>query len=352
MFITSDFEGGNVKVINIIDEKVELQVELRDTVEDWFFWCFKVCGAQGRTITFQFENDVRVGYFGAAVSYDLKEWKWQYNTPDYCGSSFTYTFSEKEDMVYFAHDMVYRPERFFEFAAKRNIPVKTLCKSEKGRDVPYIDIGKGKECILLAARHHACESTGSYVLEGALGEIIEKFSDSFRIICVPFVDYDGVVDGDQGKSRKGHDHNRDYNGKENPVYNSVGKIRELAENLNIRFAFDFHSPWHFQAENDTVFIPIKHDSMVENVQRFSEFFQNEVKGNALPYSKENNLMPGVKWNSPGSPCFSTYFINKGAELSFTLETAYFMANGVMFTSQRARESGKCFAKALTKYNKS
>lgn len=347
--VTSDFEGGNAKIINISDDKVILEVELRDTIEDWFFWCFKVCGAQGKTITFEFESNHRVGYFGAAISRDMENWKWQYDTPNHNGNSFTYTFAQDEDEVYFAHDMIYRPKKFFDFAKMKQIPVKDFCKSEKGRRVPFVDTKTGDECILLTARHHACESTGNYVLEGVLESLIENYSDKFRIICVPFVDYDGVVDGDQGKNRNGHDHNRDYTENEKSIYNSVDKIRELAEKLNIRFAFDFHSPWHCGGENDTVSIPIAHTNLIDKTEKFSHFFEMENAENSLPYSAQDNIMPNEKWNIEGRPDFASYFMNKGAELSFTLETPYFIAKNTMFNPEKARETGKCFVKAFSKY---
>ncbi len=349
MLITSDFEGGNAKIISVTDDRVILDVELRDTIDDWFFWCFKVCGAQGKTIRFEFKSDYRVGYFGAAVSYDMESWRWQYDKAAFNGSSFTYTFSQDENEVYFAHDMVYRPKRFFDFAKSNSLTAETLCQSEKGRRVPYIDTKKGEECILLTARHHACESTGNYVLEGVVECLVEKLSDKYRIICIPFVDYDGVIEGDQGKNRNNHDHNRDYAAGENAIYNSVAKIRELADSLNIRFAFDFHSPWHCGDENDTVFIPVKDDSMIENAAVFSKLFQGENNEGSLPHYTEDNVMPDEKWNTKGSPCFGTYFINKGAQLSFTLETPYFTARDVMFTPERAKETGRSFTRALVKF---
>lgn len=348
--VTSDFEGGNAKVINISEDKVTLNVELRDTVGDWFFWCFKVSGAGGRTIEFEFESDVRVGYFGAAVSYDKENWKWQYETPNFGGKSFTYTFADDENEVYFAHDMVYSPDRFFDFAKKNNLKVETLCKSEKGRDVPYVDTKEGEECIILTSRHHACESTGNYVLEGVLERIFKNLADKFRIICVPFVDYDGVIDGDQGKGRNNHDHNRDYEKDGEPIYTAVAKIREFADNLKVRFAFDFHSPWHWTGHNDTLFVPIKCCSIIDNINEFSNLFEKEMTEDALPYLASDNMMPNVEWNKVGAiVSFAPYMESVGAELAFTLETPYFIANGVKFTPERGVETGRCFEKALEKY---
>ncbi len=347
--IEKNFEGANINVLSVTENKAFLSVELRDTVDDWFFWCFKVENAAGKTVTFEFESPHRVGYYGAAVSYDYKNWHWQHSEPKHNGNSFTYTFKENENEVYFAHNMVYRPERFFEFASKNNIAFKTFCKSEKGRDVPYIDTEKGEECILLTARHHACESTGSYVLEGVLKTAIDKLSEKFRIICVPFVDMDGVIDGDQGKNRNGHDHNRDYPADSAAVYSSVRKIREIADQLNIRFAFDFHSPWYIGETNDRIHIPIKHFKILSNITRFSRLLENENSDNSLPHFASDDMQPGTEWNEFGVPCFGTYMGNVGAELALTLETPYFLVCDTAFSPEKAVNTGISFVSALIKY---
>ena len=67
--------------------------------------------------------------------------------------------------------------------------------------MPYVTFGEGERTLLLTARHHACESTGSYVLEGVLDTLLREPIPNTRVICVPFVDYDGVIDGDQGPEK-------------------------------------------------------------------------------------------------------------------------------------------------------
>ncbi len=351
--IDKDFEGANLKIISINENEVLIDTELRDTVGDWFFWCFKVTGAAGETIKFKFPSKARVGYFGAAVSYDFENWHWQYNDATHSGAEFEYSFGEDENEVYFAHDMVYRPERFFRFAKNHGFTVREWCKSEAGRSVPYIEFGQGGETILLSARHHACESTGNYVLEGVIEALKSKLSDAFRVICVPFVDYDGVVDGDQGKNRNNHDHNRDYAESEPARYASVAKIRELVEKEKVRFAFDFHSPWHIGDRNDSVFIPIKHyGDALKRITRFSSIFEEESTSSGLPHFAGNNILPDVDWNKFGAPCFGTFWGVHGAELAFTLETAYFSASGVPFSAEGAKKTGENFVRALEKYIKS
>ncbi len=350
--ILCDFEGANCRVLSVNEDGAHVEVELRDTIGDWFYWCFRVVGAAGLTLTFIFPSTCRVGYFGAAVSHDFENWHWQYDTKGHEGAQFTYTFAEGENAVYFAHDMLYRPSRFTRFAESCGLQIRTLCTSERGRPVPYIDTEKGDEVILLTARHHACEATGSYVLEGVLGSMLAAgVQNHYRIICVPFVDYDGVVDGDQGKNRGGHDHNRDYIEGEAARYASVREIRRFADTLRLRFAFDFHSPWHLSGRNDTVFIPIKHYDILDNITRFSRLWEEACRQTpaALPHDAGDDMLPDVEWNTFGAPCFGTYTGRAGAELAFTVETPYFLAGDRMFTPSAALALGEAFARAFEEY---
>ena len=52
--VDAGFPGGNVIVDKIDGDAVSLHQDLRDTAGDWFYWQFRVRGAEGRTLTFQF----------------------------------------------------------------------------------------------------------------------------------------------------------------------------------------------------------------------------------------------------------------------------------------------------------
>ena len=347
--IAKDFVGANVELVDIIGNEVILKNELRDTLEDWFYWAFCVKNAGGKTLRFRFDEKLRVGYYGAAVSCDLEKWEWTYSKT--AGKEeFTYTFAQNENCVYFAHNMLYHPARFLRFAKQKGIEVKELCKAKNNDSVPYVTIGKGEKSIVLTARHHSCESTGSYVLEGVLDELSRELPSDYSVFCVPFMDYDGVVAGDQGKSRKPHDHNRDYGENEPAIYETVAKVRNYADTHEVVFGFDFHSPWHYGGDNDYVFIPKKSVEKLPEINHFAELLEKSMNENAMQYVRGHDVEPNTKWNKVGSPCFGTYMLNKKSCLvAFTLETAYFGTDNNKFSQDKAVDTGRCFAKALRKY---
>ena len=321
---------------------VYLQNELRDTTSNWFYWAFCVEGAAGETITFHFGEN-RVGYWGAAVSHDLKTWKWL-NERD--GESFRYTFGEKENKVYFAHNMLYHPDRFLAFCQKNGVQVTEFCKSEKGRSVPCVTVGNGEKKIVLTARHHACEATGDYVLEGVLEELVARPMPNTTVFCVPFMDYDGVVDGDQGKDRAPHDHNRDY--IDEPIYQTTKKLQEYVKD-GCLYAFDFHSPWHLGGRNDVEFIVQNSVERVPRFNAFGEIFERETAGLAFRHFHKNDLPFMEGWNQPSANCGAYMSRRKGNELAFSLETPYFGTEDNKVSQENLKELGKAFAKALKGY---
>lgn len=345
MNIHCNFIGGNIKVARQTETDVYLENELRDTTEDWFYWAFCVENAQKKTITFHFQDN-RLGYFGPAISYDLNKWYW---LNDKGSNEFTYTFGEDESKVYFAHSMLYHPERFLDFAKSKGLVVSEFCKSNKGRSVPCALKGDGVKSIILTARHHACESTGNYVLEGVLRELIKNPIANTKILCVPFMDYDGVIDGDQGKSRIPWDHNRDYDKNKESIYSETKKMKEYVVENGCNYGFDFHSPWHLGKENDMTFIVQNSFEKLDRLNAFGELFEKEITSNSFRYRHANDYPFKTGWNK-GSTQFANYVKTREEnEIAFTLETAYFGSQDNVITQETMIELGKCFARALKKY---
>ena len=359
MKIHSDFSGGNIVFDRIENDIVYIERDLRDTEDDWFYWAFCVEDAEdmaGRTVTFQFPSTARVGRFGAAVSHDLKSWHWSESGSD---DHFTYTFSPGEKRVYFAHHMLYDVNRFDALCERYALTKEVFCNSVKGRPLPAARFGSGEKWILLTARHHACESTGSYVLEGVLETLLlDSQSDErgkmilpgYSVLVVPFVDYDGVLDGDQGKNRRPYDHNRDYT--DAPIYEVIRKLIDFGKTHDLKYTFDFHSPWHMGEQNDYVFFSRSTEAMESYVNRFGEIMKEETACNELKYTGSWDVGPNEQWNDENSPNSKNYFSKQpSVQLSVTMETPYFgVSGGEGKISQEAMLAlGRAFGRSLMRY---
>ncbi len=345
--IHCDFPGGNAEVAGIWGNAVWIRPALRDTAGKWFYWAFCVEGAEGETVAFHLDEPW-LGYFGPAKSTDLKNWAW-------CGKgvmsedrkTFIYRFLPGETRVYFAHHMLYPLDRVEKLARRLHIPVRELTVSNGGNSVPLLTFGEGENVILLLARHHACESTGSYVLEGVLEALAGGLPAGYKVIAVPFMDMDGVLKGDQGKNRIPHDHNRDYT--DTPLYAEVRAVLDMIRQKPPKFLFDFHAPWHAGGANDRVFL-VRNLLNPTGQDAFSRLLAKECKGLPLPYEGTFDLLPFEKWNRM-TPSAAAHHVSlyPGVELSLTLETAYFGTEEQQVTQENLLQLGSRFGKALCRY---
>lgn len=246
--------------------------------------------------------------------------------------------------------MLYHPERFFNFAAKHNLNVTKLCDGYKGSQIPLVEFGEGDKSLVLTARHHACESTGSYVLEGVLDELLQNPLEGYKVFCVPFVDYEGVIRGDQGKRRAPHDHNGDYSYDEPSIYPETTAIRKYVDDNKCCLAFDFHSPWHKWDSNDHAFLVQNCFEKIDKLNRFGEILESCITENSLKYFHKNDYPFMHGWNMGRGKGFSRYMIARDEiDLACTLETTYFGLADNVVSQDKMVELGHCFARAIKKY---
>lgn len=238
--IDSSFPGGNIVVEGIDGNEVRVHQDLRDTASDWFYWCFRVRGAEGRTLRFTFTRSRALGVRGPAVSRDEGvTWRWL-GSEAVNNGTFSYAFPEDKAWVRFSFAMPYQESHWRRFmkGLSNNVAVstRTLCTTAKGRAVEYALLGcrnpEPRHRVAVTCRHHCCEMMASYVLEGLLQWVLtgneaeaQWFREEVAMMVVPFVDKDGVEDGDQGKNRRPRDHARDYEGTS--LYAATAAIRGL-----------------------------------------------------------------------------------------------------------------------------
>jgi len=363
--VDAEIPGGNIVVERISGDDVYLHQDLRDTRGNWFYWHFRVRGAAGRTLTFHFTKGNVFGVRGPAVSNDGgKSWRWLGGNAVE-GKSFRYRFPKDASDVRFCFAMPYTQanlERFLKpYRSNPHLKRATLCKSKKGRRVERLHLGKLKGSpnfrVLLTCRHHACEMMASYVLEGILAAVLADTNDgrwlrqNVEFLVIPFVDKDGVEDGDQGKNRKPRDHNRDYSGKS--LHPETKALREFVPRWSegkLVFAMDMHDP---ARRDQYTFLVEKGGKTVQPVRRFARLLEKTHKG-PLPFRADDNLPFGKKWNTPknyqaGMPSAMWFSLQPGVRFAATLEFPYATARGKVVTPKSAREFGTDVARALRQF---
>ena len=358
--IHSDYAGGNIKVISIEDNLIKVEQDLRDS-DWWFYWNFCVENAQGKELVFEFMNIEVVGLWGPAMSKDNSSWEWAGEESFISHKEFRYRFGSEDKKVYFSFSIPYLVKHFEDFYSQYQgheyLRRKILTDSEKGRSVPLLEVGEpnANKHIVFTCRHHACESTASYMLEGLLSYFLSQKESpvlkNYLIHVVPFVDIDGVEEGDQGKARKPHDHNRDY--IEKPIYKSTSAIMDYFKDYTPEVAIDFHSPGKWGVQNDYPFFVMQYSPIKEEIEKLAEFLlvTTSKNGNAdkILFRKGYDIEAGSEWNNTDHPTCSTFFRSLNTKLCFSYEFPYFGIGDAVVTAKNSREFGKDFAKALELY---
>ena len=271
--------------------------------------------------------------------------------------------------IRFSFGMPYLEANLREFlqrhAGNPYLEVAELCKTRKGRSAELLHVGRlDGRCqhrILLACRHHCCEMMASYGLEGILETILTDpntgawFRENVEALVVPFVDKDGVEDGDQGKNRAPRDHNRDYDGIS--IHPTTAALRKLVPEWSagrLRLALDMHCP-HIRGDyNEDIYFPGGPDPLNwHQVMHFSRLIERVERG-SLVFAAEHNLPFGKAWNVPANSTQGLSFGGwaqelPGIKMATTIEIPYANASGLEVNQQSARAFGYDLAAAIREY---
>ena len=308
--IDAAFAGGNVRVLGRDGAVMRLSTDQRDSSTYWFFWRFRAVFPSAGTWRFAFDGPA-VGTRGPAVRrVSDSGWRWLDESTHKSDLEFSWT-ADGPETVEFCQCVPYMPEDFAAFAASLAgtpcLSIGKLCRSRKGRPVPVLRLREGEppKAILLTCRHHAQESMASYALEGALSAFAsdEPWAHEFRrraeVVAVPFVDRDGVEDGDQGKNRTPHDHNRDYGAPDGShVYPECAAIDGLLDEFRPVVALDLHCPWLRGGDTNeyAYIVGIDNERTRPAVARFSALLERHCPAEA-PYRAADTLPFGISWNT-------------------------------------------------------
>lgn len=391
--VDCSFPGGNIVVDDIIDNNLFVHQDLRDTTPKfilawtwqkvmdgtepdplttparwfgWFYWYFRVTGAAGKKLNIHFTRGDVLTANGPACSFDGgKTWQWL-GAESLVRGGFVCQVPENLTEVRFCTAFPYLEEHLHAFLKKHvgspNFRMETLCQSRKGRPVEKVLLGQlGSDCkykVALTARGHASEMMASHVLQGIMDTVMSDtdlgqwLSNNVAFFVVPFVDKDGVEDGDEGKNRIPFDHNRDY--AHDSIYPEVKAIRqqvaEWAEG-KLRIAIDLHDPELIGDLNEQIFFvgsPVP--EIQHEISRFSKFLGNLRQG-PLPYQTKNNLEFGKGWNTKRALATFTNWATELPGIAFgaSLEIAYSNFSGVQVTDESARLFGRDIANAIRSY---
>lgn len=333
---------------------VLLDRELRDSTGARWYWHVRLHGSG--TIRLRMARPDLVGGFGPCIRRPSNaEYDWL------CDSyavreDFLIELGRSPCTVLLAATLPYGPAQWASFVRRigcDRFQRVRIGASEQGRPVelirvPAVDSPKCR--VVLSARHHACEALGSRLLEAMVASFLALrdagvvWARRTELLAVPFVDIDGVVNGDSGKGRLPHDHNRDYG----PVarYAAVRAIRGAGLFASApTVVLDLHTPGLLGPLEERPFLVASGDrGDAEMVTAFAD----AVGGG--PAASPEVMIFDEDWNSvhtSGPRCFAAWArSHRHIVLGASVEYPNAVVRGVPVSSAAVRHFGERLIVAL------
>ncbi|MEM1135661.1 MAG: M14 family zinc carboxypeptidase [Bacteroidota bacterium] len=371
--IDDNFAGGNVIIERIANDTVYFSPDLTGTEGEWFYWHFSARSSTPKKWFFKATKPNLLTNLGAAYSKDAGyNWQWIDKANHLTDDLFSFTFSRKKQVVHFSFGQPYTQKQFDRFIdryeANKHMQLATLCQSNEGRDVEKLlisDFDREPVCkILLIGRAHACEMMTSYLLEGVIESLLSDNSamqdllKKAEIMIIPFLDKDGVENGDQGKNRIPRDHNRDYKGKS--LFSTTSTLRsEIPDWLDRKpwVGIDLHNPWIKGKGNEHIYLVGNTNPKIAKEQQKFVHIIAQTKKETFTFNEEESFLAyGESWNTGGNyekgwpfSKWASSFSEKGLLLTTTLEFPYALVHQTPVTADNTRQFGKDFIHALAEY---
>jgi murein tripeptide amidase MpaA len=253
--ITSAFDGGNIRLVAIQDNRVDLEIS-KDNQSDFYQWFyFRLAGAAGRDVELRVLNAGGSAYphgwegYRACMSHDREEW--QRVDTGYEDGVLTIRATPAADSVWFAYFAPYSMERHHDLIASAlahpEVRYRSLGQSLDGQDIDYLSIGSGALSVWLYGRQHPGETMAEWWMEGALEKLLDdsdpvarrlREKATFRI--VPNMNPDGSRRGHLRTNAVGTNLNREWHAPSAERSPEVLHVLAEMDRTGVDFAIDVH----------------------------------------------------------------------------------------------------------------
>lgn len=310
--ISSAFDGGNIHLVAIDGNRIDLEI-VKDHQSDFYQWFyFRLTGAGGKPVELRLTNCKESAYphgwdgYRARMSYDRDYWE-QVETK-YDGGVLTISITPASDSVWFAYFAPYTMERHHDLvasvAAYPDVEYRSLGRTPDGQELDYFRIGDGPLQVWLYARQHPGETMAEWWMEGAFEKLLDDADPVSRRLrqkatfhVVPNMNPDGSKRGHLRTNAVGVNLNREWHEPSAERSPEVLYVRDEMDRIGVDFAIDVHGDEAIAANFLAGFegIPNWTDAQGDLFNRFSEAlvrispdFQTE-KGYEIPAPGQANL---------------------------------------------------------------
>jgi len=331
MQITSNFDSGNIHVVDAKDpSNIQLEIK-KDNQSDFYQWFhFKLHNTDRTEHILHINNAAQAAYvegwqdYQAVASYDREHW---FRVPtEYDGEKLTITLTPEFDSVYFAYFAPYSYERHQDLihAAQLHIDcqLQVLGQTIDGRDMSLLKIGEegeGKKVIWLTARQHPGETMAEWFMEGFIDRLLDEDDGVARSLLnkavfylVPNMNPDGSVRGHLRTNAVGANLNREWQEPSMDRSPEVFLVREKMLATGVDMHLDIHGdealPFNFVAGCEGVPSYNEHIQLLENqfkdiLLAITPEFQDD-EGYDKDAPGQANLTVGSNWVGEQFKCIA------------------------------------------------
>jgi murein tripeptide amidase MpaA len=253
--ISSAFDGGNIRLVGIDGNRVDLEIA-KDHQSDFYQWFyFRLTGAKGEPVELRLLNCAGSAYplgwqdYRACMSVDRETWE-RVETR-YDGGVLTISVTPSSDSLWFAYFAPYTMERHHdlvaEAAAHPAVAYRSLGQTLDGQEMDCLRIGEGPLRVWLYARQHPGESMAEYWMEGALERLLDDSDPVARMLrrratfhIVPNMNPDGSKRGHLRTNAAGVNLNREWHEPSAERSPEVLVVRDAMDETGVDFAMDVH----------------------------------------------------------------------------------------------------------------
>ncbi|GHF19993.1 hypothetical protein GCM10017044_13460 [Kordiimonas sediminis] len=338
MFISSAFDGGNIKVL-AADNPEDIQLEIhKDNQSDFYQWFyFRMSGALDTLCTLRIMNAGGAAYadgwndYSVCASYDRDTW---FRIPTtYENGILSFDVEPEQDSMYFAYFAPYTMERHADLiadvATSPLVMTSVLGQTLDGQDMDLVEVGygaEGRKKIWLCARQHPGESMAEWWMEGVFDFLLDgdnpvarTLLDKAHFYIVPNMNPDGSKRGHLRTNAAGVNLNRVWN---NPsmetspeVYLVVEKMRETGVDFQMDVHGDEALPYNFLAGFESI------PNLKESQQKLYEDFEALLCLQSPDFQREFGYPKGEPGSSDLKKC-TDFLAHEFGCVSMTLEMPF------------------------------
>lgn len=338
MFISSQFDGGNIECLDSSDPANILLTIRADNQSDFYQWFyFRAANVKDIDCRYLIINAVGAAYtrgwegYQAVASYDREFWFRVETTYD--GENLVIEHNSSEDQVYFAYFAPYSMERHADLLAfaqtSERCKAETLGLTLDGQTMDCLRFGEieqGRKVIWMVARQHPGETMAEWWMEGMVNRLVDHSDpvvnailDKAVIYLVPNMNPDGSRRGHLRTNAAGSNLNREW---DNPTVEKSPEVLCVLEKIKqtgLDFGLDVHGdealPYNFIAGTEG--IP---DWNHERQQQL-ELYKMTLANINPDFQVENGYPPNSGGNANMTYCSNSLAERFGA-LVMTLEMPF------------------------------